>query len=283
VASLIYGPVFDPVDAAEKIAAFGAHCLVGIPTHVLSVARTTEGAAIGKGQIESILLSTDYVPRAIIDSLEEIWGCRVYTHYGMTEMGFGGGVECAALNGYHLREADLYFEIIDPETCEICPDGTIGEVAFTSLTRRGMPLIRYRTGDMAWFETVSCACGTDLRRMGYVGGRWEGAVRLGPDCILTLSMLDEALFRLPGLLDYRATLSSDRGKPRRFHVEVHGGEKSTIAADSVKDALCRVEAVQKAIEAGFLEPPAVHFSVEGRWITTGASKRKLIVRDSSIV
>jgi hypothetical protein len=56
------------------------------------------------------------VPRAIVAAIQEAWGCRVFQHYGMTEMGFGGGVECAAHAGYHLREADLLFEIVDPVT-----------------------------------------------------------------------------------------------------------------------------------------------------------------------
>ena len=114
VHALVYGPVTDPLHAAEAVASFGAHCLVGIPTQVLALARSRTGAAIGKGSIESILLSTDYVPRAIAETLEEVWGCRVFNHYGMTEMGLGGGVECEARAGYHLREADLYFEVVDP-------------------------------------------------------------------------------------------------------------------------------------------------------------------------
>ena len=68
----------------------------------------------------------------------------MFTHYGMTEMGLGGGVECEALDGYHLREADLYFEVVNHETGEACPDGGLGEVVFTTLTRQGMPL--YDTG-----------------------------------------------------------------------------------------------------------------------------------------
>ena len=152
VDALPYGPVEDPIDAARAIASFGAHCIVGIPIQALAVALAPEGAAMarsGGGVLESVLLSTDYVPRAIAGRLEECWGCRVFNHYGMTETGLGGGVECAALEGYHLREADLFFEIVDHETGAPCPDGAVGEVVFTTLTRKGMPLIRYRTGDIA--------------------------------------------------------------------------------------------------------------------------------------
>src|SRR5208282_3448324 len=115
-----YGPVTDAACASDAVASYYAHCLVGIPTQVLALARSAAGVAIGKGKIDSILLTTDYVPRAIAHILEEVWGCRVFTHYGMTEMGLGGGVECEALDGYHLREGDLYFEVVDHETGDAC-------------------------------------------------------------------------------------------------------------------------------------------------------------------
>ncbi len=103
----------------------------------------------------------------------------MFNHYGMTEMGLGGGVDCRALTGYHLREADLYFEIVDPVDGRPLPDGEPGEVVFTTLTRRGMPLIRYRTGDLARFLPGSCPCGTVLRRLDHVQGRLAGRVKVG--------------------------------------------------------------------------------------------------------
>jgi len=274
---LTHGPVTDPLHAAEAIASFGAHCLVGIPTQILAVAHSRTGAAIGKGGIKSVLLSTDYVPRTISETLEEVWGCRVFTHYGMTEMGFGGGVECEALDGYHLREGDLYFEVVDHETGETCPDGVTGEVVFTTLTRQGMPLIRYRTGDIARIIPRSCSCGSDLMRMGHVRGRWDGAVRLGPDRILTLSDMDDVLFRLPGLLDYRATVSKGRDGRFRLYIDVHGADVGSPTDSEVLGALNAVDAIRKSVAEDSLETPAVRFSAEGRWITTGASKRKIVV------
>ena len=89
-------------------------------------------------------------------------------------MGLGGGVECEAHLGYHLREADLYFEIIDPNTGRLVPAGEYGEVVFSTLTRRGMPLIRYRLGDRCRFLPGRCPCGSGLRLMERVSGRFEG-------------------------------------------------------------------------------------------------------------
>jgi phenylacetate-coenzyme A ligase PaaK-like adenylate-forming protein len=275
VVSLRYGPVADPVDAADAIAAFGAHCLVGIPTQVLAVACSPTGGAIGKGRIESVLLSTDYAPAAIARRIGDVWGCRVFTHFGMTETGLGGGVECAALDGYHLREADLYFEVVDHATGRPCADGTVGEVVFTTLTRRGMPLIRYRTGDIAHLITDPCRCGTALRRMARVRGRWDGAVRLGADAVLTLPDMDEALFVLEGLLDYRATVAEEKGGRFRLHLDVQAAEGSLTEAQ-VLEALGGTDAIQKSIAAGRLYIQGVQVSAGRCWTTTGVAKRTII-------
>jgi phenylacetate-coenzyme A ligase PaaK-like adenylate-forming protein len=276
VQALMYGLVTNPLHAAEAIASFGAHCIVGIPTQVLAVACSPAGAAIGKGSIESVLLSADYVPRALAQTLEEVWGCRVFTHYAMTEMGHGGGVECEALAGYHLREADLYFEVVDYKTGESSFDGEIGEVVFTTLTRQGMPLIRYRTGDIARMITQPCPCGSILKRMDYVRGRWNGLVRLDTDCDLTIHEMDEALFRLPGLFDYRATVSQGMDGRFQLHIDVYRAEGSGPSDREVLQCLNKVEPIRKAVARGTLETPTVRFSVKGLWIPSSALKRKIV-------
>ncbi len=114
-------------------------------------------------------------------------------------MGYGGGVSCAAHAGYHLREADLLFEIVDPGSGQPVADGQMGEVVFTTLTRRTMPLIRYRTGNLASWITTPCPCGSVLRRLGWVQGRRAEAARLADGtAYLTYSALALAYrFSLP--------------------------------------------------------------------------------------
>lgn len=176
------------------------------PDRVKELLAVTE-STIGKGMIKSVLLSTDYVPSAIVSELGPAWGCQVYNHYGMTEMGGGGG-EYEAREGYHLREAGLYFEVIDPRTGEPLPDGETGELVFTTLTRKGMPLIRYLTGDVARLISEPCPCGSALRRLSIVNGRSDGRVDFGHGVVLTLPDMDEALFPLPGLLNYETRLAT---------------------------------------------------------------------------
>ena len=154
-----YGPVANPDDAMDALLKFKPHCLVGLPVQMLGLARHAGKNGIPEGLIKSILLSADYVPASIVAELESSLSVTVYEHYGMTEMGLGGGVQCCCGEGYHLREADLFFEVIDPQTGHAQIGGRAGEIVFTTLTRRGMPLVRYRTGDLAAFLPGNCTCG----------------------------------------------------------------------------------------------------------------------------
>ena len=169
-----FGPIDDYRRALETIVDLRPACAVGIPSQLLALSRYA-AASTGQVRLKSVLLSTDYVPQAVVDSLTKAWKCKVYSHYGMTEMGLGGAVECSAQDGYHMREADLLFEIIDPATGRQASE--YGEVVFSTLTRLGMPLIRYRTGDRSRF-LAACPCGSALRRMERISGRVQEPVRL---------------------------------------------------------------------------------------------------------
>ena len=135
------------------------------------LAKKSDGDAIIKKNMRTILLSAQYVSDEEKTTIEKAWECKVYEHYGMTEMGLGGAMACEARAGYHPREADLLFEIIDPITGKVLPEGEYGEIVFTTLTRRAMPLIRYRTGDFSRWLPGACACGSVLKRLDKVGDR----------------------------------------------------------------------------------------------------------------
>lgn len=196
---VVDGLLNDVEKTAQCIEEHKITCIVGIPMQVLYLSKLKP--ELFYTHIKKVLLSTDYVPDALVKALSKDGACKVYNHYGMTEMGYGGGVECECLNGYHLRENHLYFEIIDPMTGECVRDGEYGEIVFTTLNRQAMPLIRYRTGDIARFSTKPCACGTFLRTMGKVRGRIENKV-----CIhgheMHLRDFDEILLRFAPIVDY---------------------------------------------------------------------------------
>ena len=169
---MFLGPVRDVPNTLNIMERKHINTLVGTPTEILSLARHSSGAAAPN----NIILSTACVPDFVCREIVRIWGCDVYTHYGMTETAFGGGMECDARNGYHMQEADLYFEIVDPKTGIPLTPGEWGEVVVTTLTRKGMPLIRYRTGDVSRFVPEPCPCGTVLRTMARVTGRTKSYV-----------------------------------------------------------------------------------------------------------
>jgi phenylacetate-CoA ligase len=203
-----HGPVRDVAATLDVMRREKIDGLVGVPTHVLALARYPNAPKL---QLKSVLLTTDHVPNAIKHVVEGRFACRVYNHYGVTEMGLGGGVDCEARRGYHLREADMLFEIVDPNTGEVLPDGEYGEVVFTTLTRRGMPLIRYRTGDVSRFIPDPCPCGTSLKTLERITHRLSGRLPLGAR-YLTIADLDEALFAIDGVLNFTATILNDTGQ-----------------------------------------------------------------------
>lgn len=104
--------------------------------------------------------------------IQEAYGVRAVNSYGLSEMnGPGVAFECAEQNGMHLWEDAFLLEVLDPETLEPKAPGEVGEVVLTTLTRRAMPLIRYRTRDLAAILPGACPCGRTHKRLGRIAGR----------------------------------------------------------------------------------------------------------------
>ncbi len=277
VEGIVHGPVQDPGATIDEIEGSDVDCLVGIPIQVLSLVRHSRGRRLPRGRIRTVLLSADYVPEPVVGELEHVWGCRVYQHYGMTEMGYGGGIDCDAHDGYHLREADLLVEIVDPVTGEALPDGVSGEVVVTTLTRRTMPLIRYRTGDLARIIPEYCPCGSILRRLAKVHGRWTAGAELVGLGHLHMAALDEAVFAVPEVIDFKAEMFRADGSDR-LRLTVHCDPcRFPETLSEVRAALDRVPLVREAVAARLLDIDPVRLSPES-WISAGAAKRTLVDR-----
>ncbi len=104
--------------------------------------------------------------------LEEKLRIKAYDIYGLTEIcGPGVGGECACQDGTHLWEDHFFPEIVDPNTLEPVAPGQQGELVFTTLTKEGMPMIRYRTRDLTSLHYEKCACGRTAVRMSRILGR----------------------------------------------------------------------------------------------------------------
>ena len=197
----VRGRIGDPAWNAEEVlaAARTADCIVGLPAELLYLCRLD-----GTLRPRSVLLSADFVPDSVVAALRERWGCRVFTHFGMTETGFAGAVQCGAGAGHHLRHPDLIVEIVDPVTGSPMPPGESGELVLTTLLHEAMPLLRYRTGDRASLVPEPCPCGGTLPRLGKVAGRTGNDLAPG----LSIHRLDERLFALPEVLAFEARLET---------------------------------------------------------------------------
>jgi len=106
--------------------------------------------------------------------IEESLGIKAYDIYGLTETsGPGVAFECSEQTGMHVNEDHFYAEIIDPDTGEVLPEGSKGELVFTSLDKEAFPLLRYRTRDICVLSRKKCSCGRTLIKMAKPMGRTD--------------------------------------------------------------------------------------------------------------
>lgn len=203
---------------------FGDAITIYRATRILE--RQTDLRAIG---MQCIFITMSNIPQSMIDYLHSAWGCRVSTHYGLTESGWGLAVDCDVCPGYHYDELNHIVEVVDPDTGETLPYGEEGEVVLTNIARDCMPLIRYRTGDIATLSRSEC--GSHLMTLGHIRRRKEGATEYNGHYIYP-AMFDEVLFSTDGLLDYRIFLDGDR-----ISMDVETLSADTFDAEGLKARL----------------------------------------------
>ena len=144
--------------------------------------------------------------------IESAAGIRAQDIYGLSEIiGPGVAVECECQNGLHILEDHFYPEIIDPETGGPLPDGVEGELVLTTLSKRAMPMIRYRTRDITALETEACPCGRTLRRMRRIGRRADDMIIIRGVNVFP-SQVEAALLAVEGTLPhYQIILTREKG------------------------------------------------------------------------
>jgi phenylacetate-CoA ligase len=138
-------------------------------------------------------------------------GVKAYDIYGLSEIvGPGVANECLEQSGAHIFEDHFYPEVIDPQTGEVLPDGVEGELVLTTLSKRAMPMIRYRTRDITAITSEPCACGRTLRRIKRIGRRSDDmliirGVNLFP------SQIESSLLTVEGVLPhYQIVLTREK-------------------------------------------------------------------------
>lgn len=153
---------------------FGAKALACTPSYALFLAETIKDSGIPREEfrLKVGIFGAEPWTENMRKEIEESMGIKAYDIYGLTEIaGPGVGCECECQDGTHLWEDHFLPEIVDPHTLEPLPAGEQGELVFTTITKEGMPMIRYRTRDLTSLNYEICRCGRTAVRMSRILGR----------------------------------------------------------------------------------------------------------------
>ena len=160
-----------PSEIYRRMRSYRYNVIVADPTWLVSLSEMAEKQ--GAFPVKLILAAGDRMTEIYRDYVQKVWNAPVVLGYGSTEMGGGAGMECRERQGYHLDEYNFLFEIIDPDA-----EG-YGELVVTTLSRRTMPLIRYRVRDVTRWIEEPCPCGATIRRIARIRGRRDEMVVMG--------------------------------------------------------------------------------------------------------
>ena len=191
--------------------------ICGTPSFVLHIA---ESLAVEGGDPRTLglrygLFGAEPWTEGMRASLERALGCRAYDVYGLSEI-IGPGVagECEVRAGLHIQDDHFLPEVIDPATEQVLEPGREGELVLTTLTKRALPLVRYRTGDITTLTDEPCPCGRTSVRMARVKGRSDDmliikGVNLYPSEVEgTLLEIEELVPHYQLVVDRRSTLAT---------------------------------------------------------------------------
>jgi phenylacetate-CoA ligase len=202
------------------------------PLRLIEIARA-EGFDLGALSLRVAMLGSEMWSDELRARIERDLGLRAVDIIGMTETGGPGlGIECVARAGIHVWEDHYHVEIVDPVTDAPCADGVEGELIVSTLTREGLPLIRYRTHDLTRvISRARCDCGRTALRLDRLRGRTDDmvifrGVNFYPGQVETLLLQQRGVSH-----EYRIVLDSDGGADRLIlMVETEPGCDTGLAA-----------------------------------------------------
>lgn len=153
---------------------FGVNAICCTPSYFLHLIEQAKelGIDLRDLPIRAGVFGAEPWTQGMRERLEKGAGIEAFDIYGLSEIiGPGVAIECNQHDGMHIFEDHFYPEIIDPDTCEVLPDGETGELVLTTLSKYAMPMIRYRTRDLTRIITEKCACGRTMRRIDRISAR----------------------------------------------------------------------------------------------------------------
>jgi len=181
------------------------------------------------------------------EQLEKGAGIEAFDIYGLSEIiGPGVAIECTEHSGMHIFEDHFYPEIIDPDTGEVLPDGELGELVLTTLSKFAMPMIRYRTRDLTRIIAEPCKCGRTIRRIDRISARSDDMFIIRGVNVFP-SQIESALLTVPGVTaNYLIILTTEKGMD---NIELQVEMSPEAFSDQVKVLEGLQRNIAKAVES----------------------------------
>ncbi len=216
------------------------------PSYALAIADHLED--VGRLRLRAGLFGAERWTERIRGAIEEALNLTALDVYGLSEIvGPGVSAECLeGLGGAHVNEDHFLVETIDPESSARVPEGEVGELVFTTLTKEAMPLLRYRTGDLASVTRDPCACGRTFARMSRVKGRTDDMLIIRGVNVFP-SEIERVLLAFDGLAPHYQLVVERRDRLDELTVQVEGAVDSAPVREQLERALglrARVEVVE---------------------------------------
>ena len=202
-----FGATVVPISAGntkrqiEIMKDFQSDVLACTPSYAMYLGESLEKAGVGKDEInlKSGVFGAEMWTEEMRRKIEESLGIKAFNVYGLTEiMGPGVAQECECQNGIHIHEDHFYPEIINPETGETLERDEKGELVLTTLTREGMPILRFRTKDVTSLMSGDCECGRTTVRMTRITGRTDDMMKIKGVMVFP-SQIEKALLKIDGV------------------------------------------------------------------------------------
>ncbi len=211
--------------------------------------------------------------------IESKWEIDSYDVYGMTELiGPGVGIDCAHKKGLHLAEDHFIAEIIDPDTGEVLPDGSHGELVITSLTKEALPIIRYRTRDLTRITREKCDCGRTHARIEKILGRSDDMLIIRGVNVFP-SMVESILLKIKGIEPVYQLVVDRKNNLDRLEVQVEVSE--SVFSDEVRKLEALEAKISHELNSGLGVSVKVRL-VEPKSIERSEGKAKRIIDNRQI-
>ncbi|NOR50839.1 MAG: AMP-binding protein [Desulfuromonadales bacterium] len=220
---------------------FGTTALTSTPSFLIHIHEVGEqmGVDFKKLNLKKAVCGAEPWSESMRQSIQEKFGIKVCDIYGLSEItGPGVSFECwEEQNGLHINEDFFYPEIIDPETGDVLPAGSQGELVFTTINKYGQPLLRYRTRDISSLSYETCSCGRTLVKMARVTGRSDDMLIIRGVNVYP-SQIESLILKREGVSPHYMVIVERKGAMDSLRVKVEVTEEFMIkaAADILKGA-----------------------------------------------